>query len=49
MAGNIQVRLTDQLFDSDQAPFGVEEVSEEQVKAHARTVAEKMVAVELSR
>ncbi len=41
------VVLTNQLFDSDAAPFGVEEVPEEEIKTHARTVAAKVVAAEL--
>ncbi len=38
------VTFTNQLFDSDSVPFGVEEVPEEEIKAYARTVAEQVVS-----
>ncbi len=42
------VVFTNELFDSDPVPFGVEEVSEEELEGYARTVAEKVLATELS-
>ncbi len=38
------VAITNQLFDEDSVPFGVEEVPEEEIKGYARTVAEKVLA-----
>ncbi len=42
------VVFTNELFDSDPVPFGVEEVSEEELRGYARTVAEKVLAADLS-
>ncbi len=42
------VVLTNELFDSVSAPFGVEEVPEEVIKGFARAVAEKVVDAELA-
>lgn len=42
------VVFTDRLFDSDEVAFGVEEVPEEEIKVYARTVAEKVLAEQLS-
>ncbi len=41
------VVFTNGLFDADQVPFGVEEVTEEEINAYARTVADKVLAEQL--
>ncbi|MCL5958833.1 MAG: putative zinc-binding protein, partial [Chloroflexi bacterium] len=43
------VAITNQLFESDSVPFGVEEVSEEEIRGYAREVAEKVLAKQLSK
>lgn len=40
-----EVIIADRLYDFDRKLFSVEEMSEEEIKTHARTVAEKVVAM----
>ena len=41
------VAFTDRLFEFDRALFGVDEMAEAEIKAHARTAAEKVIAEKL--
>ncbi len=41
------VMFTDQLFELDRPAFSVDEITEVEIKTHARTVAEKVVAEKL--
>ena len=42
------VAFTDQLFELDRPVFSVDEITEVEIKTHARTVAEKIVAEKLA-